>query len=131
MRRLPDDFAEAPASAPCRVYLDPRDSSIFALVDPQDYQWAAQWRWRWKFDKRGKKRYAQRSTSVAGVKCTLFLHKEIVRRARGEPPSPLHIIGDHANGDSLDCRRDNLDWATRSENNARRAFVRCSKGRFA
>lgn len=126
-----EEFAEAEAIVPCRVYLDPRDLSIFALVDRVDYQWAVRWRWTWRFDKRGKKRYAQRNTSVAGRRATLFLHKEIVRRARGEPPSPLHVIGDHADGDSLNCQRYNLDWATRSQNNARRAFVRCSKGKFA
>jgi hypothetical protein len=46
---------------------------------------------------------------------TLFLHREICRRAHGEPPLD-NYMADHHNGHTLDCRRVNLSWATRSQN---------------
>lgn len=113
---------------PQRIFLDERDDTIFATVDYVDYHWAIRWRWHWKWDKRKRKRYAQRRTSIKGRQVTLFLHKEVLLRKQ---PNGRKPIGDHVNGDSLDCRRDNLNWATRSENNANRAFARCPKGRFA
>lgn len=125
-----EDFAEAPPRGPQRVYLDDRDDTIFAVVDWDDYAWAVQWVWSWVFDKRGRKRYARRNTRVGGRQVSLWLHKEITRRAHGAPPSDAHEIADHIDGDSLRCQRENLRWATRSENNSNRAFARCTRGRF-
>lgn len=45
-----------------------------------------------------------------------WLHKEILERAEGPPPSDAHTIGDHRNGKRLDCRRANLRWATKQQN---------------
>jgi hypothetical protein len=45
----------------------------------------------------------------------LFLHREILLRAEGPPPDPSWV-GDHINGDTLDNRRCNLRWASKSLN---------------
>lgn len=110
-----------PAPMPCRILWLDREKEIYVLLDEIDFEWARKWKWRALPDRTGKKLYATRDTRVNGKMTKIFLHKEIVRRARGAPPSPDHVIGDHRNGDSLDCRRDNLRWATRKEN-ARNLF---------
>lgn len=105
----------------CFIHLCDRDSSIVAIVSPEDYDWAKSWMWSYSLsnlrENRAKEKYyARRSTRVAGKAVSIYLHKEILRRMGAVPPSPRHHIGDHKNGDSLDCRRENLRWATPSEN---------------
>lgn len=108
------------ATSPRRIYLDAA-CEIFALVSPEDYAWASQWRWKWCWDRTKRKRYARRTPRGAGqVSRTVWLHKEICERANGAPPTELHTIGDHENGESLDCQRNNLRWATRSMNRRNR-----------
>jgi hypothetical protein len=108
-------------------------AAVLTEVDQCDYLWAVQWRWRFRYDKNGRKPYAMRNTHRDGRAVTLYLHKEICRRQHGDPPSPAHVIADHVNGQSTDNRRANLRWATPSENNAnvRTPRPRCDRGRFA
>lgn len=96
------------------ICLDGR-RGIFALVDPVDYDWATQWNWRAQPSRSVHKLYASRTTRINCKAVRLYLHKEILKRF-SLPPSAAHCIGDHMNGDSLDCRRENLRWATPSEN---------------
>jgi hypothetical protein len=103
---------------PRQIFLD-RYCAIFALVSPEDYAFSTQWRWKWNWDRTKQKRYAIRCVRQRGRNVTIYLHKEICSR-KGAPPSEQHHIGDHLNGESLDCRRDNLDWATKSMNRRNR-----------
>jgi hypothetical protein len=97
----------------CRVYLCPRDESIYCVVSPIDYEWCQQWRWQFTWDKAKRKRYATRSTRLAGNRRVKFyLHKQILERAGKVQPSEKHTIGDHQDGDSLNNQRDNLEYAT-------------------
>lgn len=101
-----------------RIWLDDR-GVLFCLVDEIDYAWATQWKWQATADRTGKKWYATRSTWQGGGRIKIYLHKEIVAR-KGPQPSDKHTIGDHQDGNSLDNRRDNLDWATLSMNRRNR-----------
>ena len=50
---------------------------------------------------------------VGGV--MLWLHREICIREHGPPPLD-NWVPDHKNGFTLDCRRKNLRWCSRSDN---------------
>lgn len=52
-----------------------------------------------------------------GRHIAFWLHREICLRANGLPPTKLHLIADHLDGESLNNRRSNFRWATRSQNN--------------
>jgi hypothetical protein len=95
--------------------------AIVCKVSLEDYEWALQWKWRFKLDKRGKKYYAVRHgrrTREDGkrVQCDFYMHRQILDRMEAVPPTDAHVIGEHGDGDSLNNQRDNLEWITRSHN---------------
>lgn len=100
-----------------RIYGDDREG-IWAVVDEEDYHFFAQWRWSPKVSRGGKKIYLFRPAYAGGVnlRISLYLHVEILKRTGLIPPSEKHTIADHRNGNGLNCRRDNLRWATPSMN---------------
>lgn len=111
------------------VWLDPL-RNFYAIVDNEDLLFAQMWLWHPICSKSGpgyiEKWYARRCVSLptgpAGARTSsrrtlnIWLHKEILLRAKGPPPSKAATIGDHLNGNSLDCRRVNLKWSTSSQN---------------
>lgn len=66
---------------------------------------------KWYLVKRGNFFYGRRVWYVNGKQFSIYLHQEVM----GESPRPGLVI-DHINRDGLDNRRNNLRWATRSEN---------------
>lgn len=93
----------------------------YCLLDLQDHEWARHWLWRHTFGSgdfhpetgviaRPDHIYAIRSQG-SGL---LYLHRTILERAVG--PAPFGHVGDHINGDTLDNRRCNLRWASKSQN---------------
>lgn len=101
------------------VWLDPA-CGLFCVVDDVDFLWATQWLWHATPNSRGKKYYATRMTRIRGQQIKIYMHKEILQRTGIVPPSDAHTIGDHQDGQSLHNWRDNLLWATVSENNRRK-----------
>lgn len=118
VEKLADWPIDIPSPKPRQIFLN-ADCSIFALVSEADYQWAIQWRWGWRWDRTKQKRYATRTSWRDGRRVTVYLHKALLSRW-SDPPSEAHHIGDHQNGESLDNQRENLAWATASQNRRNR-----------
>lgn len=94
-----------------RIYADDR-AQVYALVDREDYEHFSRWLWKPK-QSRGGKLYLKRDPGRGGFyRKALYLHIEIMKRASDGPPPLGCTIVDHRNGNSLDCRRRNLRWAT-------------------
>lgn len=91
---------------------------IFEL-DPEDCEWAFRWNWKLRSNSRGKIWYAVRTTRWRGIHLNVWLHREIMLRSGERPPSIKHKV-DHKNGNTLDCRRENLRWASSSQNRVNR-----------
>jgi len=115
----------------------PLTQNKFAMVDPADYAYLSQY--NWQAHKGDRTFYAKRcSRRSAGAKrITIFMHKEVMRRAlagyRKEPrapglgPRPPKLVVDHVNHNGLDNRRANLRLATVAQNavNRRKRRGRC------
>ena len=76
--------------------------NYFAWVDKEDWLWAHRMKWR-------THRWFKGADPVARNREGAYLHREIARRAYGDPPSSEHVC-EFLNGDRLDCRRENLVW---------------------
>lgn len=123
-----------------RIYLRGKRHDIYCLVSVEDFEWACQWAWRYKMDKRGKKYYAirggrrfTRGPVPEYVQCDFYMHKQILKHRMGKKPrTKAHKIGDHGDGDSLNNQRYNLKWATGSQNckTCKVKPARCERGRF-
>lgn len=123
-----------------RIYADDF-ANDYAVVDFVDYQYLIQWCWKLKKSRASKgtkkpKVYLARSDSeflgpdeyIDGKRIrnritrTIYLHTVVMERTGiPKPKTNQHLIVDHADGDSFNCRRSNLRWATLSFN-ARNRF---------
>jgi hypothetical protein len=70
--------------------------------------------WQLHRDQRGRA-YARRQICAFNNRIGLYLHRAVMLRI-SPPPGPKYVPH-HINGNGLDNRRDNLRWATISENN--------------
>jgi len=117
----PNTWMEAPHE--CRIYGDDR-AQTWCVVDYEDYQWALQWKWHINEphkNRNGTKRYFRRSQSNGRrYMPPIYLHVEILKRAKKRKRTRLHHMADHKDGDEFNCRRDNLRWATVGMNNRNR-----------
>lgn len=91
-------------------------ATIWAVVDEEDYHWAIRWLWKPVTSRNTPKVYLVRSTRIKGRPVSIYLHVAIMERTGIYRPSASHVVVDHRNGNSLDCRRSNLRFATRSMN---------------
>lgn len=106
---------EPPPQNPRRLWLDNR-ATFSVVLDADDWEYFRQWLWAPKWNSRRKKVYGYRTIWRGSSKFSEYLHVAILRRANIRKPTAHHIIGNHINGDSLNCRKTNFRWATRSMN---------------
>jgi hypothetical protein len=97
--------------------LVPLTQSQFAIVSPEDFEWAMQFKWQaQKSEKTNGVLWYARRRSVGPNRMSFLMHREIARRA-GLPDSPDY---DHKDRNSLNNTRENLRPCTRSQSNANR-----------
>lgn len=82
---------------------------LSALVDEADYEKFNQFNWCAHPNGHGKKFYAVRRSKTDGKSREIYLHREIM-----EDPHGMFV--DHINGNTLDCRRENMRLVTMSQN---------------
>lgn len=93
---------------PSRYWVLPLSRGAIALVDFADLEWLSAFSWCVRLCRSGAF-YANRGTTVGGKSVAIQLHREIMR-------APAGLVVDHINGDTLDCRRENLRICTRAQN---------------
>ena len=86
-----------------------------ALVDDEDYESVAKYKWQASLSCTGRTWYASRTVTMSGKRTMIRLHQVIL-----SAPSGFHV--DHKNRNGLDCRRSNLRLATRCGNAANRSL---------
>lgn len=86
-----------------------------AIVDDEDFQSLAQWRWHWSDG------YARRRKTIGFKKTVVVgMHAEIMNPGEG-------FEADHINGSKLDNRRSNLRLSTRSQNSMNKRVMSNNK----
>lgn len=94
---------------PLRFKRRPGERALFALVDEQDWRFAAI-AWRALRTESGEfYAYFPIDTGRGGKRYLLYLHREVMA-------APKDQRVDHRDGNTLDCRRSNLRLATASQN---------------
>jgi|SRR5579863_267474 len=90
----------------CRLL--PLTRGAFAIIDATDYRWLMRWKWSAFYHTRRKVFYGCRDNRYL-AKRRILLHRFIL-------DAPQDMLVDHANGNTLDCRRKNLRLATHRQN---------------
>lgn len=90
-----------------------------AIVDDEDYEYLAQFKWQAHWDRHTRSFRANRCVKGPGIgrhaklkQYTVWMHREILGLKRGDPRKGDHIIP----GATLDNRRSNLRIATNTQN---------------
>lgn len=96
-----------------------RCRSFIVRVSEEDYDYLmGMGHWLITHPKGGTKQYAYQHAKHHGKTVLTWMHKVVLWRSVGPPPTPAHIIGDHWAGNTFDNRRHMLRWATHQMNSA-------------
>ena len=104
-RRVVRHEVTQPLDKPYRLI--PLTQGQNAIVDSDDFEWLSKWNWNAHWDAHANCFYARRKQSGK----TIMMHREIMHLKIGE-------LVDHGNRNSLDNRKENLRYATVSQNTA-------------
>ena len=88
-------------------------SRTFALVDKIDYDYLRQWDWKLRKAHNGRL-WAEFLYKGENGRQVFYMHHAVCTRAHGPRPSTDWACV-AANGDTLDCRRENLSWRHKGE----------------
>ena len=92
----------------CAFRKIPLTQGKFAIVDPEDYERLANY--KWFLSKSPTSSYAARwQRTQSGLRKKIWMHREII-------DIPKHMLCDHINGNGLDNRKDKVRPATVSQN---------------
>lgn len=93
------------------------DAKYVAVISKQDYRRVNRYKWYAHFSKGANRKVGQpyARATINGKK--VYLHRFVL-----EAPEYMHV--DHRNHQTLDCRRENLEIVTVSENLKRRRRVK-------
>ena len=86
------------------------DLSLWVAMDHVDWEWAHHFMWNYKPRESGLSSHWYAKRNVGRERTPVYLHVEIMRRKMAMPKGMP--ITDHINGNTLDCRRNNLRWTT-------------------
>lgn len=89
-------------------YRIPLGGGLFARVDAVDFAFLMQWSWSHVRNKNGTP-YARRNRKIMGRSSGISMHRFLLAAPQG-------VEVDHINGDTLDNRKANLRFCTRSQN---------------
>ncbi len=88
----------------------PLSQGKVTVVDDLEYEWLS--RWKWQARKEGRTWYAARTEKLPnGRRCSVRMHREIMKLKHGDG-----LECDHINGDGLDNQRENLRIVSHKEN---------------
>jgi hypothetical protein len=92
-----------------------RSRQFVTYVSDEDYDYLQQWLWTFAVShKGGELIYIRRSVRSGDSNVTILMHRVVLERALGPPPTRRHT-GHHGDGDALNNQRPNLTWRTPKE----------------
>lgn len=121
VRGMPRKYCKSHQFVKPRVHIDtdptlpwrliPLTKGMYAVVDVSDYEWLMRWVWSANYDRRRDTYYAVRMMSLEeggdGTR-KVRMHNAIL-------PPPEGLTVDHASGDGINNRRENLRFATNEQ----------------
>ena len=109
------------------VFLHERNESLYVLVAREDWPWVCRHIWCPVGGQRGVYYAARRGPRP--WRPWILLHLEVLKRMGPRPENGERLVGDHINGRSFDCRRQNLRWLTDAKNKSNRHERSSNQGR--
>lgn len=95
----------------CKMKLIPLTQNKFAQVDDEDFQYLNQWKWYAVKD--GNTFYPVRAKWNGSTQDRIRMYNAIMN-------TPNNLLIDHADGNGLNCQKNNMRFATRSQNGMNR-----------